>query len=94
MKPFQYLLFTVLSIFTVYASAADHTTSSETGTVVKTEKYNYGENLDIARVVRITNAADTSTACGPVTAHMVYVDSKGVTHDLEYTRFGDGCQNG
>jgi len=31
--------------------------------------------------------------CGLVEAHMVYVDHKGITHDLEYTVEAYGCQN-
>jgi hypothetical protein len=87
-------MFAALSLFSVMASAADAIPSSAPQTTAQSEEYDYSQDLDIAKVVRLSSQADTSTACGPVIAHMVYVDSKGVTHNLQYTRLGDGCQNG
>ncbi|MBK5511673.1 MULTISPECIES: DUF2790 domain-containing protein [unclassified Pseudomonas] len=52
--------------------------------------YQYGMDLDIARVVNITPVADV---CGPTPVEMTYLDSKGVTHILQYSEFGTGCSN-
>ncbi|MDI2595278.1 DUF2790 domain-containing protein [Pseudomonas sp. N3-W] len=52
--------------------------------------YRYGMELDIAHVVNITPAADV---CGPTPVEMTYLDSKGVTHILQYSEFGNGCSN-
>jgi hypothetical protein len=45
-------------------------------------------------VVRISNASSGASECGPIKAQMEYVDSKGVSHKLEYTRLGDECEKG
>jgi hypothetical protein len=84
-------LFAALSIFSAFASANGSVGADSTPAAVE---YNYSQHLDIARVVSITNDGNLATECGPVRSHMVYVDSKGQTHNLEYTRLGDGCQNG
>jgi hypothetical protein len=86
----KYALFAALSIFSAFASANSDVSESAPAAV----EYNYSQHLDIAKVVSMTTASNIATECGPVEAHMVYVDSKGVTHNLEYTRLGDGCQNG
>lgn len=52
--------------------------------------YQYGMDLDIAQVVHITPVADV---CGPTPVEMTYLDSKGVTHILQYSEFGSGCSN-
>jgi len=52
--------------------------------------YQYGMDLDIAQVVNITPVADV---CGPAPVEMTYLDSKGVTHILQYSEFGTGCSN-
>ena len=88
------ILFAALSLFSVMAVAADTVPATAPQTSAQSEEYDYSQDLDIAKVVRLRSATNTSTECGPVIAHMVYVDSKGVTHNLQYTRLGDGCQNG
>jgi len=88
----KYALFAALSIFSALASANSATPAPET--VPAAVEYTYAQHLDIAKVVSMTSASDLSTTCGPVESHMLYVDSKGVTHNMEYTRLGDGCQNG
>lgn len=90
----KYIMFAALSLFSLMASANEIDASSAPQLVAQSEQYDYSQDLDIAKVVRISSAANIATECGPVVAHMVYVDSKGVTHNLEYTRLGDGCQNG
>ncbi len=89
----KYALFAALSIFSALASAND-AIDPASESVPPAVEYNYSQHLDIAKVVSMTTASNAATECGPVEAHMIYVDSKGVTHNLEYTRLGDGCQNG
>jgi hypothetical protein len=89
----KYALFAALSMFSLFASAhdnVDHTSPVS----AQSDQYDYTQDLDIAKVVRISNSTNTSNACGPVKAQMEYVDSKGVPHKLEYTRLGDTCENG
>lgn len=50
--------------------------------------YTYGMHLDIAKVIRISSAADT---CGPAPAEMTYRDSRGDLHVLQYSLYGTGC---
>lgn len=52
--------------------------------------YTYGMHLDIAKVIRITSAADT---CGPTPAEMTYRDSQGDVHVLQYRLYGTGCSD-
>jgi hypothetical protein len=88
----KYALFAALSIFSAFASA-NGTVNDAAQPVPQSVQYNYSEHLDIAKVISMTSADDAATACGPIAAHMVYVDHKGVTHNLQYTRLGDGCQS-
>lgn len=83
-------LFAALSMFSIFASANDRINNDTQ--VPEAVDYTYSQNLDVAKVIQITS--DNANACGPVQAHMLYLDSKGVEHNLEYTRIGDGCQNG
>lgn len=55
------------------------------------ETYAYGMNLDIKKVVAIS---DTGDQCGPVPAQMTYEDSHGQQHVLQYQVMGNGCSNG
>lgn len=55
------------------------------------EHYSYGTHLDIAEVVKTDTPANV---CGVVTTHMIYLDSVGKKHNLEYNVMGDGCSNG
>jgi hypothetical protein len=89
----KYVLFAALSIFSALASA-NGPTSTASASVPAAVEYNYSQHLDIAKVVSLTSDANVATECGPVQSRMVYVDSKGVTHTMAYTRLGDGCQNG
>jgi hypothetical protein len=86
----NYAMFAALSMFSIFASANDQINSSTKNAPV--EDYAYSQHLDIAKVIQVT--ADNANSCGPIEAHMIYDDSKGVRHNLEYTRIGDGCQNG
>jgi hypothetical protein len=89
----KYALFAALSIYSLFAlaSGADQTPSQPGA---QTDQYDYTQDLDIAKVVRISNAVNPATTCGPVKAHMEYVDSKGALHKLDYTFLGNPCQHG
>ena len=58
---------------------------------LKAERYNYSQDLDIAKVVSISPIPDNN--CAVTDATMVYQDSKGVTHKLVYSVLGNGCSN-
>lgn len=88
----KYALFAALSMFSVLAAAAQPASAAPASPAPATVQYDYKQNLDIAKVVSIK--ADDPDTCGITNANMVYIDSKGVTHSLEYTRLGNGCQNG
>ncbi len=89
----KYALFTALSMLSLFASANENL-GGASSTAFQNDQYDYTQDLDIAKVVRVSNAGSAGDECGPVKAQMEYVDSKGVTHKLEYTRLGDSCQNG
>ncbi|MFK3798836.1 MULTISPECIES: DUF2790 domain-containing protein [unclassified Pseudomonas] len=88
----KYVLFAALSMFSLFASANDNTHSPSAA--VQDTQYDYTHDLDIAKIIRISNANVASSECGPLKAQMEYVDSKGVSHTLEYTRLGDDCEKG
>lgn len=90
----KYALFAALSMFSVFASANDTSSPVAGNTAAPSNQYDYTQDLDIAKVVRISNASNAGDTCGPLKAQMEYIDSKGATHKIEYTRFGDDCQNG
>jgi len=84
----KYAAFAALSMFSLFASANEAPVAAS----VQSEVYNYSQNLDIAEVISISSVNPNSAECGPELAHMVYVDSKGVRHDLQYTRMGENCE--
>ncbi|WP_312495206.1 DUF2790 domain-containing protein [Pseudomonas cremoris] len=86
----RYLFIAVLSLLSTFAAAQGDSAAGATTPVNQAD--DYSEDLDIAKAVRNTNAA--STTCGPVKGHVVYVDSQGVRHELDYVRLGDACQHG
>ncbi|MFZ4824175.1 MULTISPECIES: DUF2790 domain-containing protein [Pseudomonas] len=51
--------------------------------------YKYGMDLDISRVI---SAGDIERACGLVPAVMVYEDSQGARHSLEYSAMGTASE--
>lgn len=83
-------IFATLMIVSAFVSANDNVTNV---TAPDVEQYKYSEHLDIDKVISMTTADDTNEVCGLVQAHMVYIDHKGVTHELEYTVEAYGCQN-
>jgi len=81
----------VLSAGSAAAAAPEATTvagvnAGRAGTV---EHYDYSQQLDVHKVLSISNVAER--VCGPVPATMVYQDSQGKVHQLEYTVMGEGC---
>jgi hypothetical protein len=55
------------------------------------EQYAYGMELDVARVISISND-NHECAVGP--AWMTFEDHQGLRHTVEYRQMGDGCSNG
>lgn len=51
--------------------------------------YKYGDKLDIAKVVSLSQIPDNT--CEVVPATMTYIDSKGVQHTIEYKVLANGC---
>lgn len=55
------------------------------------EQYSYSSELDIAKVISMS---EIPSVCEVVPAQMVYEDSQGMQHTLEYRVMGNGCSNG
>ncbi|ARB30110.1 DUF2790 domain-containing protein [Pseudomonas tolaasii] len=90
----RYLLIAMLSLFSTLAAAQGEPNPGVSAPVTQTDDYT--EDLDIAKAVRNTATQDTkaaSNACGPVKGHVVYVDSQGVRHELDYVQVGDPCSH-
>lgn len=68
----------VFACFAVNAFAEDATPAS-------------ARSLDIAEVISQTT---DDGSCGLIPMHLVYKDSKGLVHTLDYTVMGSGCSNG
>lgn len=91
----KYLAFAALSLFSVFASANElSTTQASAQPLSQTEQYNRHKGLDVAKVTSVTTAHDPEKFDGLVKTDLTYIDSKGVTHNLEYTTMGYGRQNG
>jgi hypothetical protein len=54
-----------------------------------TESYKYGDTLDISKVISMSQLPDNN--CEVVPAKMVYLDSKGIQHTMEYQVLSNGC---
>lgn len=72
-------------------SVCQITFANDTIKSIPVEHYKYGDTLDIAKVIEVETPDDV---CSVVTTHMLYLDSKGVKHNLEYSIMGNGCSNG
>jgi hypothetical protein len=79
----------IATILTITAFQSAFAQVDQSGTTI--EHYQYGDMLDIAKVLEIDTPVDV---CAVVTSHMIYLDSKGSKHNLEYNIMGSGCQNG
>lgn len=83
------LVVLALSSLCATAMADDMTTDvAQQGTV---EQYSYSTKLDVAKVISMSQIPNV---CEVVPARMVYEDSQGERHTLEYRVMGDGCSNG
>jgi hypothetical protein len=91
----KFPVFVAFSLVSLFASASEHANppAAPAAAAEQTTQYDYSEDLDIAKVVRITTANNPANPCAPVKAKMEYIDSKGVAHKLEYTRLGDACEH-
>jgi hypothetical protein len=91
----RYLFVALLSVFSSLAMAQGEVpvaNASATVAVQAGDVDDSSQDLDIAKVVR--GSSESSKECGPVRGHVVYVDSHGVRHELDYVRLGDACQHG
>ncbi|WP_248769563.1 DUF2790 domain-containing protein [Pseudomonas sp. MWU12-2345] len=92
----KYLLFVLLSLFSLVATAQGDATAApqSQGATASTnaEPYDYSEDLDMAKAVRADSAA--ASDCGPVQGHVIYVDGQGVRHEMNFIRLGNACQHG
>lgn len=73
-------LFAIVSLGAVAANAQENVTP---------HAYMYGDHLDIAKVVSVSEAP--SSGCGVVNARMAYLDSAGKSKVLDYLTVGQGC---
>lgn len=73
-------------MMTTQAMATDVPATHLSGLAVD---YHYGMDLDIARVIALSDIPDE---CHVVTAEMIYEDSSGEQHTLRYRVMGTGCQ--
>ena len=76
----KYVAFAAPPLFSVFASANELSTDPK--------------GLDVAKVVSVKTAQDPAYVDGRVKTKPIYVDSAGVSHNLEYTTQGYGRQNG
>ncbi|MBV6754446.1 MULTISPECIES: DUF2790 domain-containing protein [unclassified Pseudomonas] len=92
----KYLLFVLLSLFSLVATAQGDATAAPQGqgatASANAEPYDYSEDLDMAKAVRADSAA--ASDCGPVQGHVIYVDGQGVRHEMNFIRLGNACQHG
>jgi hypothetical protein len=77
-----------LAGFSSFALAAQAPALGNNQQPAKVEHYSYSMDLDIARVI---SRSPASQACGVVPARIVYDDSHGQRHILEYSELGNGC---
>lgn len=61
------------------------------GQQANVEQYEYGMQLDVARVIQ---PAEVPNTCGVEPVQMVYEDHQGNRHTLEYLVVGSGCSGG
>lgn len=85
------LLCACLPTLALANQAAD---STQAGQVMEVEHYNYGTDLDVKRVISIKRINNLGTLCGVTPVDMVYEDSRGQRHDVEYLSMVSGCGNG
>ncbi|MEN0109059.1 MAG: DUF2790 domain-containing protein [Pseudomonas sp.] len=82
------LVFLALAGYACVSLAAEPSDSQAQPAV---EQYAYGMELDVARVISISND-NHECAVGP--AWITFEDHQGQRHTVEYRQMGDGCSNG
>ena len=82
----------VLALSSVCLTAmADESSTAAAHQQPAVEQYSYSSELDIAKVISMS---EIPNVCEVVPARMVYEDSQGIKHTLEYRVMGNGCSNG
>jgi len=82
----------VLALSSVCLTAmADESNTPVSSQQPAVEHYSYSSELDIAKVISMT---EVPNVCEVGPAQMVYEDSHGMQHTLEYRVMGNGCSNG
>ncbi|MVV52261.1 DUF2790 domain-containing protein [Pseudomonas sp. PB120] len=69
---------------------AGESPSTQATSKAPVEVYKYGMKLDIEKIITIT---DIPGQCGPVPAQMIYEDSHGQRHVMQYQVMGTGCSD-
>jgi hypothetical protein len=78
----------VLAFLNTAMAAGSGTAPNTTTTIV--DNYKYGTHLDIAKVLSVATPA---ISCGVVPGQMIYLDSTGSKHELDYQLLGGGCND-
>lgn len=82
----------VIALASLSLSAmADDSTTDKNDQNAPVEVYSYSTHLDIAKVISTT---EPGNVCGAVPVEMVYEDSAGVRHRMQYQVMGSGCDHG
>ena len=82
----------VLALSSVCLTAmADEVNTPAAHSQPAVEQYSYSSELDIAKVISMSEIPSVFEV---VPAQMVYEDSQGQQHTLEYRVMGNGCSNG
>lgn len=90
MNALKAALFLALGSLTAQAFADESHANAEAGQI-PVESYTYGMKLDIQKIITVS---DIANECAPVPAQMIYEDSHGQRHTLQYQVMGTGCSNG
>ncbi|MDB6141443.1 MAG: putative secreted protein [Pseudomonas sp.] len=84
------LIAIALASLSISAMADDSdTTAKDQNTPV--EVYSYNTHPDIVKVISTT---EPGNVCGAVPVEMVYEDSAGQRHRMQYQAMGSGCDHG
>lgn len=82
----------VLALSSLCATAmADEIPTDAASHNVPVEQYTYSSHPDIQKVISMSEVPDV---CEVVPARMVYEDSHGTRHIMEYRIMGNGCSHG
>lgn len=82
----------VLALSSLCATAmADDLATDAANQQAPVEAYTYSSHPDIHKVISTSTIPDV---CEVVPAQMVYEDSHGARHIMEYRVMGNGCSNG